>query len=109
MKLAAACLSLCLLLKGAADQPELSASDIVNAADLSGGSVAPGEIVVLFPRNAGPEVLAGAQLDADGTVMTSLGETRVLFDGMAAPMVYSIKGKVSAIVPYAVAKQKTTE
>jgi hypothetical protein len=84
LRLAMPWLCLCLVLKGADDGPGLSASDVVNAADYSGGRVAPGEIVVLFPSNVGPAVLAGAQLDRAGRVTTSLGDTRVLFDGIAA-------------------------
>ena len=102
------CLFLCVILRAASDGPVLSASDVVNAADYSGGRVAPGEIVVLYPRNVGPAVLAGAQLDGDGRTTTLLGETRVWFDGIAAPMVYSVTGQVSAVVPYALAGRKTT-
>src|ERR1039458_1764143 len=94
-------LSFCVALHGASDGPALPARDVVNPADYSGGRVAPGEIVVLYPRNAGPAVLAGAQLDSDGRTATKLGETRVWFDGIAAPMVYSVTGQVSAVVPYA--------
>ena len=108
MRLAVLCLCLCAALK-AADAPELSAHDIVNAADRSGGGVSPGEIVVLFPSNAGPPSLAGAGVDPDGRMLTAIGETRVLFDGIAAPMIYAARGKVSAIVPYAVAHQNTTQ
>ena len=101
-------LCLCAALHGASDGPTLSARDVVNSADYSGGRVAPGEIVVLYPRNAGPALLAGAQLDSDGRTATLLGETRVWFDGIAAPMVYSVTGQASAVVPYAVAGRKTT-
>jgi len=89
------------ILNAATDSPRLSARDVLNAADYSGGRVAPGEIVVLFPSNAGPEILAGAQLDAAGWVTTSLGETRVLFDGIAAPMVSAY----SKIADYPVPRQ----
>jgi uncharacterized protein (TIGR03437 family) len=81
-----------MVLHAASEGPALSASDVVNAADHSAGRVAPGEIVVLYPRNAGPAVLAGAQLDSDGRAATMLGDTRVWFDGIAAPMVYSVTG-----------------
>lgn len=39
---------------------------------------------------------------SDGQLPTSIGDTRILFDGAAAPMIYSVKGQVSAIVPYSV-------
>jgi uncharacterized protein (TIGR03437 family) len=40
---------------------------------------------------------------------TTAGETRVWFDGIAAPVVYSIKGQVGAVVPYEVGQRTTTE
>jgi uncharacterized protein (TIGR03437 family) len=91
------------------DAPALSPSGLVNAASRSGGSVAPGEIVVLFPSNVGPRVMEGAQIDMDGKVPTLLGETRVWFDGIAAPITYSAAGQVGAVVPYAVANHETTK
>jgi uncharacterized protein (TIGR03437 family) len=102
---------LCLgvVLVRAADVPALLEHDVVNAADHASGAVAPGEIVVLFPSNAGPAAMVGAAAGADGKLPTLLGETRVLFDGMAAPMAYSIKGQLGAVVPYEVANRKATE
>ena len=104
-----ACLFLCVALHAASDGPVMSARDVVNAADYSGGRVAPGEIVVLYPRNAGPAVLAGAQLDSDGRAATMLAETRVWFDGIATPLAYAANGQVCAVVPYEVAGRKTTQ
>jgi uncharacterized protein (TIGR03437 family) len=89
--------------------PELFAGDIVNAADYSGGRVAPGEIVVLFPSNAGPPEMADWHLDADGKAAVPVGATRVFFDGIAAAVVYSLSGQVCAVVPNEVAHKKTTE
>jgi uncharacterized protein (TIGR03437 family) len=100
MRLAAAYSFLALLLRGADHPPELSARDIVRAADRHAGGVSPGEIVILFPSNAGPEILAASERNPDGKMSTVIGETRVLFDGVAAPMVYSVRGEISAVVPY---------
>jgi uncharacterized protein (TIGR03437 family) len=100
---------LCVLLQSAAEAPELSARDVVNAADQSTGRVAPGEIVVLFSQHAGPDVMIGAQANDGRNVPTLLGETRVLFDGIAAPMVYSVRGQAGAVVPYEIAGRATTE
>jgi uncharacterized protein (TIGR03437 family) len=102
-------LSLGGVLLRAADVPALLEHDIVNAADHASGAVAPGEIVVLFPSNAGPAVMVGATPGPDGKVPTLLGKTRVLFDGIAAPMAYSAKGQLGAVVPYEVANRKATE
>jgi uncharacterized protein (TIGR03437 family) len=91
-------------------RPSLPAAGVVNAATFQAGSgVAPGEIVTLFGTALGPVVLQGAQLTPDGTALTtSLAGTRVLFDGHPSPLVYSLSGQVSAIVPYEVAGQANT-
>jgi len=79
----------------------IAANGVVNAASYRGDTVAPGEIVTIFGSGFGPAALVQAQY-VDGQLPVSVGETRVLFDGMAAPMIYSMAGQVSAIVPYAV-------
>jgi len=106
MRLAA--IWLCLVLDAADAPRELSAQDIVRSADRKAGAIAPGEILLLFPSNAGPEILVEGQR-MDGKLATLLSDTRVLFDGLAAPVVYTVKGQVSAIVPYEIAGKKTTQ
>ena len=82
--------------------PELKATAIVNAADHLGGAISPGEIVVLWPSNAGPASLINPTLDKAGQVMTTLGETRVWFDGQPAPLIYAVQGEIGAVVPFEV-------
>ncbi len=77
----------------------IAPNGVVNAASFHGGALAPGEIVTIFGSGFGPAALAAAQY-TEGQLPTSVGETRVLFDGTAAPMIYSAVGQVSAIVPY---------
>lgn len=88
--------------------PELLASNVVSAADYRGGGVAPGELILLYPSNAGPPEIGPPHLDG-GKVATNAGDTRVLFDGVPAPMVYSVHGQVCAVVPYEVAHKKETQ
>jgi uncharacterized protein (TIGR03437 family) len=76
--------------------------------DFTGFAVAPGEIVTIFGTNLGPASLATAELDANGNIATTLAGTRVLFDGVASPMIYSSANQVSAVVPFAVTGQTTT-
>ena len=64
---------------------------------------------MLYPSRVGPAVLAGQTLDRDGKVATRLGETRVWFDEIAAPLAYAVSGEVGAVVPYEVSNRKTTE
>ena len=89
--------------------PKLTAPAITNAASYANKGVAPGEIVVIFPTNVGPAALAGNALDASGKVVTTIAGTRVLFDGVAAPMIYAVKNQVSAVVPYEIAGQSSTQ
>lgn len=84
------------------------ANSLVNAASFLPGAVAPGEIVTLFCAECGAEELATAALDADGRVATALAGTSVLFDGVAAPVIYTTRHQVSVAVPYAVAGKSTT-
>jgi uncharacterized protein (TIGR03437 family) len=76
--------------------------------DFIGYAVAPGEIVTIFGTNLGPASLATAQLDSSGKISTLLAGTRILFDGVAAPMIYTSATQVSAVVPFAVAGKTST-
>jgi uncharacterized protein (TIGR03437 family) len=79
----------------------IASNGVVNAATFINGAVAPGEMVTIFGTGLGPATLASAKY-TDGRLPTSVGETRVLFDGFAAPIIYASAGQVSAIVPYSV-------
>ncbi|HJT87991.1 MAG TPA: SBBP repeat-containing protein, partial [Bryobacteraceae bacterium] len=83
--------------------PLLTAAGIVNAASGVGGAVAPGEIVVIYGSNMGPSNLAPLQLDSTGKVANSLAGTQVLFNNVAAPLIYTSAGQLAAVVPYEVA------
>ena len=81
--------------------PCLTAEGIVNAASFLGGSVSPGEIVTLFGAGLGPRAVAGFSI-VDGAFDTQAADTRVLFDGVPAPLVYVHARQTSAVVPYQV-------
>ena len=83
----------------------VSAAGVVNAASYRSGPVAPGEIVTIFGSGFGPSTLIGSSLDQAGLVRSVAGGTRVLFDGVAAPVLYSVSGQVSVVVPYSVVNQ----
>jgi uncharacterized protein (TIGR03437 family) len=80
--------------------PVISANGILNAASYAAGGVAPGEMITIFGSGLGPATLAPLQTNQQGYVATSLGGTQVLFDGTPAPLIYSLAGQVSAVVPY---------
>jgi uncharacterized protein (TIGR03437 family) len=89
--------------------PQISASGIVNAASGKGGPVAPGELIVLYGANLGPAALTGFSVNGQGQFANELVSTRVYFDGVPAPLVYTSAGQVSAIVPYGVAGRPSTQ
>ena len=64
--------------------------------------------MALFGTNMGPSSIVTLQV-SNGIVTNSLAGTQVLFDGVAAPMVYTLKGQVSAVVPYGVAGKTSTQ
>jgi len=76
------------------------AAGVVNAASYVGGGVAPGELVTIFGTGFGSSSLTGASYGSDGYLPVEVADTRVYFDGVAAPMIYSFTQQVSAVAPY---------
>ncbi len=89
--------------------PSLNAGGITNAASFATGPISPGEIVTLFGAGMGPAALVGARINGFGLVDNALAGTRVLFDGIPAPLVYTRSDIVSAVVPYAANGKQATD
>jgi len=71
-------------------------------------SVAPGEILGIFSHSViGPAAQTPGKVQ-NGKVTTALAGTRILFDGVAAPMLLARQDFVQAIVPGSVAGKSTT-
>jgi uncharacterized protein (TIGR03437 family) len=81
---------------------------VTNGASWLPGAVAPGEIVVIGGNSLGAATTTTLQISSTGLVANSLAGTRVLFDGIPAPLIYTTQNLVSAIVPYAVAGHTQT-
>src|SRR5262249_13333464 len=89
---------------------QISADSIANSASYAKGGVSPGLIVTIAAPGVGPADVVTEQFTPDGAFFTtSLAGVRVLFDGVAAPMVYAANGQCSAIVPYAVVGKASTQ
>ncbi len=89
--------------------PVVFANGVVNAASFKAGAVAPGEIITIYGAFIGSSTLATMQLNEAGTSITNLlGATRVLFDGVPSPIIYSSATQTSAIVPYSVTGKTST-
>ncbi len=80
-----------------------------NGATFEAGAVAPGEIVTIFGDQISAPGLTRMALDLNGNVVKILAETRVLFDGVAAPLIYVSQNQISAVASYALAGKTTTE
>ena len=91
------------------NKPLFVSSGMVDGASAQPGAVTPGKIVVLYGSRLGPAALAGAAIGGDGKVATDTGGTQVLFDGVAAPILYTSGGQVAAVVPYAVDGKRGTQ
>lgn len=83
-------------------KPLLVSSGIVDGASAQPGAVTPGKIVVLYGSRIGPTSVTQATPAGGGRISTTLAQTQVLFDGVAAPLLYASSGQVAAIVPYSV-------
>ncbi|HXA67454.1 MAG TPA: hypothetical protein VNV82_20015 [Bryobacteraceae bacterium] len=85
-----------------------------NSASYISNVVAPGEPFVIFGGdNFGPAQIALPQLGPDGRVVSTVGNTQVLFDGAPAPLYYSVDangfGQVAGFAPFALdGKTQTT-
>lgn len=73
---------------------------LTDAASYASGSVAPGEIITIFGLGMGPSTLTTFTLSADYMIPDNVGGTRVLFNGVPAPVLYSSAKQVSAIAPF---------
>ncbi len=87
--------------------PVPTISAVVNSASLLLGPVSPGEIFTIFGLNIGPANPIGLRLNANGTVATTLGNTSVTFNNVAAPLIYVSANQINAIAPYEIAGSTT--
>lgn len=106
-RFAASALLLCVHALGFAQTGRPVISAIGNAASYGTGRISPGEMVVIFGVGIGPAQLVNLQLTADGTISTTLAGVQVLFNGVAAPLIYVSATQVAAMVPYGMSGQSS--
>lgn len=80
---------------------------VVSAASFGNSDVvSPGEIISIFGSKLGP--LAGQSFQpVNGRAPTSIGGTRVLVNGVPAPLLYASHWQVNAILPYSLPVNST--
>jgi trimeric autotransporter adhesin len=81
---------------------------VVNAASLSTGPVAPGEVVTIFGSAMGPQTGVAALIDPGSLLANQVAGAEVRFDGVPAPLFYAQANQINAQVPYTVAGNATT-
>jgi uncharacterized protein (TIGR03437 family) len=74
-----------------------------HGASYAAGFLSPGMVTTIFGLRFGPDQPASLALGPTGRVTTIIGQTRVLIDGVAAPMIASVKGQLSFFAPFSLA------
>jgi uncharacterized protein (TIGR03437 family) len=88
--------------------PTLNEGGVVNGASFASTTVAPGSIVSIFGRNLGPAQGLQAAL-VGGKLPTRLGEVRVLFNDIPAPLFYVSGTQLNVQVPVELAGSYSAE
>ena len=92
--------------------PQFTAANVLSAASFGVGAIAPGEIVTIFGGSGmGPATLAGVSytVNAAGLMDNILAGTRVLFDGIAAPILFTRTDQVNVVAPYSLYGKTSTQ
>ena len=75
---------------------------VISSASYSGDAIAPLQLVSIFGFGIGPDEFGGP-LIKDGRVTDYLRDVQVLFDGTAAPILFTSQGQLNVVVPSNVA------
>jgi uncharacterized protein (TIGR03437 family) len=75
---------------------------LLHGATLAPTPIAAGQIVTITGTGAGPETGVVARATPAGYFETRIGDIRVLFDGVPAPLLFVRSDQINAIVPYAI-------
>ena len=89
----------------AAEPPSLAVDSVVNAASLRpptdpNGAVAPGSIVAVSGTNLASQTLFASDLPLPATLGTAPDDTRITFNGTAAPLFLVSEDQINAQVPF---------
>ena len=86
----------------------LFADGVLNAASFTSGSVATGQLISLFGVDLGTLTDRSMEVSEDRSA-TRLGNVRVLFDGVAAPLMFVSRHQVNAMVPGTIRQAKEVQ
>jgi uncharacterized protein (TIGR03437 family) len=83
---------------------------ISSAASFQTGAFSPGEMLTIFGTGLGPDALANfVPPNPGGAIATTLGGTRIFFDGTAAPILYTSATQVAVLAPNGLAGRFATQ
>jgi len=90
----------------AAALPQIST--VVNGASLAPTVAVPGEIITINGTAMGPAAGVSGTVDSQNFLSTTVSDVRVLFDGVAAPILWASATQINAVVPYEIANRVST-
>jgi amidase len=79
---------------------QIQPGPVVNYASGTSGPIAPGEMLSISGSGLGPAQRVTSSVKANRQIDTVAGSTRVLFDGVPAPIVSAQANQIVAIAPY---------
>ena len=82
---------------------------LIGSSATGAGPFAAGQLVSIYGSQLGPPGGSSLQVGQDGVVTKSNGGTQVLFDGVAAPILYAGLNQVNVAIPCLVARQSSTQ
>ena len=88
--------------------PDSPPVEVLNLGSMTFSPPAPEAVVKLAGARIGPLDAAGLTLGDDGRVTTGLSNTRVLFDGVPAPLLLVSADEINVIAPAALGQKATT-
>jgi uncharacterized protein (TIGR03437 family) len=86
---------------------DLSLQCVANSANGWSAAVAPGELVTLYGTGLGPAQSIAGTPDSSGVIGKELAGTRILFDGVPAPVLAASEDELRAVVPFELAGRST--
>jgi uncharacterized protein (TIGR03437 family) len=87
--------------------PDAQVTAVANSASLLQGAISPGEVVTIFGADIGPDAEQTLELDDTGYASNVLADTRVYFDGIAAPLLYTSSNEVGVVAPFGISAPAT--
>jgi uncharacterized protein (TIGR03437 family) len=80
---------------------------VEHSASMVAGNISPGQLISVFGSGLGPMTPQFATVNASGFLGNRLGDSRILFDGMPAPLLYVQWNQINAIAPFGLAGKTT--